>query len=249
MFHKKRKSGVPEKSENNAHSAGTADDAKSSKKFLHGKIKIKTAAVILAAIAAVTAVILIVLSVNSSQGIRKSQKLAKRIGDPVDKAASAANVELADSSDFEFVNELSTFSAVVESGRKTRVYDTGFPEWVIYCGENAFGNLESVTYCDFRILSSSINGVRKSGRIDTSRITAGSTLADTESVLGMDPYQIVYSESSVSRKYRYFYKDRQTGDVKAYIITVIFGKDNIVNSPVITEENNFLFDALKIDKD
>lgn len=250
MFHKKRKNSVPEKQEGTSElTAAQAEEQLKSKKASRKKAGGKAALffVLLAAVAA--AVLVIVLSVTGSEGMRKSQKLAKKIGEPVEKAESSAKIEMTDASDFSFINELYTFDSLAESERKTRVYDVSMPEWTIYCSEDSFGKLESVTYCDFRVLSSSINGIKKKNKIDTGQIVTGSTSAEVESILNMDPYQTVYSGSSVSKKYKYYYKDKQSGEIRAYIITVIFGKDNCVNSPVITEENNFIFDILRIDKD
>ena len=65
-----------------------------------------------------------------------------------------------------------------------------------------------------------------------------------ESVMNMKPYQIVYSENSTSVKYKYYCKDKQSDMINAYYITVILGKDNKVNSPVIEEENDFISEIL-----
>lgn len=251
MFHKKRKTSVPETKEGNSSGKsepvredGNNSSGKASKKR-SGKIAFL---IILAAVLAVSGAACYI-SVSGNQGIRKSQKLSKKIGEPLEKAASSAGVDLSFSSDFEYINELCTFTSLAESGRTTRVYDISLPQWTIYCSENSFGKLESVTYCDFRMLSSSINGVRKKSEIDVSGITTGSTVSEVEQILGMKPYQVVYSENSSSRKYRYYYKNKQSGAVKAYIITVIFGDENKVNSPAIVENNNFIFDTLKVEYD
>jgi hypothetical protein len=65
----------------------------------------------------------------------------------------------------------------------------------------------------------------------------------------MKPYQIVYAGTSTSKKYRYYYKNKQSGAVKAYIITVIFGEDGKVNSPAIVESSNFILDVLRVEND
>jgi len=210
-----------------------------------GKKRFRLLAVILAVIIAVIVFLIVYITVSGSQGMRKSQKLSKKIGETSEKAASYADIELTASSDFDFVNELVPFTSLAESEKTTKVYDVNVPEWTIFCSENSFGKLESVTYCDFRVLKKNINGFHKNNRVDTSAISTGSTLAEVDSVLDMDPYQIVYSENSISRKYKYYYKDKESGRIKAYYVTVMFGKDNKVNSPVIEEANNFIFEILK----
>lgn len=251
MFHKKRKSSVPDSPEESISPTPQSVNEDKGRRSGKKSRKPRRKTVFLIIITAVIAVsgIAVFLSVTGNQGIRKSQKLAKKIGEPLEKAAASAGVELMDSSDFELINELCTFNSLYESERSTSVYDVKMPEWTIYCSENSFGKLESVTYCDFRVLSSSINGIKKSSEIDVSRISTGSTASEVDDVLKMDPYQVVYSENSTARKYRYYYKNKQSGVVKAYCVTVIFGEEGKVNSPVIVENNDFIFDVLKVESD
>ena len=248
MFHKKRKTGVSQNTEENTPvSSGNVSEDKGS-----GKTQKKSKGKILAVIIAVALVAsggAIWYSVSGNQGLRKSQKLAKKIGEPLEKAVSSAGVELTGSSDFEYINELCTFTSLVESGRQTHVYNVSLPEWTIYCSENSFGKLESVTYCDFRALSSNINGEKKNSAIDVSPITPGSTSSEVDAVLKMKPYQIVYAGTITSKKYRYYYKNKQSGAVKAYIVTVIFGEDGKVNSPAVVESSNFILDVLRVESD
>ncbi len=246
MFHKKGKTADSASAENAAadnSSEVQTDGTRHVLKSKKGRIRIAAAAALIIVLAAAGMVIF--ASVSGNQGIRRAQKLSKKIGEPAEKAAAYASVELVKSSDFGFINELHTFTSLAEADSSTRVYDVGMPKWVIYCSENSFGKLESVTYCNFSVLSSNINGTKKNARIDTSSVSVGNTVSEVDKVLRMKPYQIVYSENSSSRKYKYYYKDKQTGDIKAYYITVIFGDDNKVNSPVLVEENNFIYDILK----
>lgn len=248
MFHKKRKTGVSQNTEENTPAgSGNVSEDKSSGKT-HKKRRGKIFAVIIA-VALVASGGAIWYSVSGNQGLRKSQKLAKKIGEPLEKAGSSAGVELTGSSDFEYINELCTFTSLTESGRQTHVYNVSLPEWTIYCSENSFGKLESVTYCDFRALSSNINGEKKSSAIDVSPITPGSSSSEVDAVLKMKPYQIVYAGTTTSKKYRYYYKNKQSGAVKAYIITVIFGSDGKVNSPAVVESSNFILDVLRVESD
>lgn len=252
MFHKKRKHSASDTSDPNSSvqaAAARAEERKAEKKASNSKLNVKAVIAAVVAVIAAAAIAAALLAVSANQGLRKSQKLAKKIGELSEKAASSAGVELVSSSDFRFINELCRFSSLAEASGTTRVYDVTMPSWTIFCSENSFGKLESVTYCDFRVLSSNINGIKKKSKIDTSGITTGSSASEVDAVLGMKPYQTVYSENSVSRQYKYFYIDKQSGETKAYYLTVIFGSDNKVNSPVIVEENNFLYDILKFDND
>lgn len=215
------------------------------KKNRKGKVSLRFILILLVVVTAAAVALFVFISISGNQGMRKSQKLSKKIGESSEKAASYADIDLTSASDFSFVNELVPFTSIAESGKTTRIYDVKVPEWTIFCSENSFGKLESVTYCDFRIMKNNINGIKKSSRIATESINVGSSLSEVETLLNMNPYQVVYSENSISRKYKYYYKDKQSDVIKAYYITVVFSKDNKVNSPVIEEENNFIYDFLK----
>ena len=116
MFHKKRKTGVPQNNEEStpAGSGNVSEDKGSGKtrKKHRGKIL-----AVLAAAAVIVSGLTVWYSVSGNQGIRKSQKLAKKIGEPLEKAVSSAGVELTGSSDFEYINELCTFTSLAESYR------------------------------------------------------------------------------------------------------------------------------------
>ena len=235
------------KSEVSAESSEVTEEKESVPKKKKDKKKFRLVLWLAAVIIVIFAVIIIFAFVSQNQGLRKSQKLSKKIGEQCDKAASYANTELVSSLDFSFINDMLPFDTLAESERTTSVYGVKIPEWTIFCSKNSFDKLESVTYCDFRILNKNINGIKKSEKIDTSGIHTGDTLSEVESVMNMKPYQIVYSENSTSVKYKYYCKDKQSDMINAYYITVILGKDNKVNSPVIEEENDFISEILKAD--
>ena len=91
MFHKKRKTGVSQNTEENtpAGSGNVSEDKLSGK--THKKRRGKIFAVIIA-VALVASGGAIWYSVSGNQGLRKSQKLAKKIGEPLEKAVSSAGV-------------------------------------------------------------------------------------------------------------------------------------------------------------
>ena len=246
MFGKNRK-----KKEKNPEISGESSEVREEKETVskkrQGVKKAKLFLCLSAVFILVLAAVMIFTLASFNQGFRKSKKLSGKIGEQCEKAASYANIELVSSSDFSFINNLIPFDSLAESERTTSVYGVKIPEWTIFCSENSFGKLESVTYCDFRILSKNINGIKKSERIDISQIPTGSSFSEAESVINMKPYQVVYSENSTSVKYKYYCKDKQSDMIKAYYIIVILGKDNKVNSPVIEEENDFISDILQAD--
>lgn len=207
---------------------------------------ILTAACILIVVAAVMTAASVI---SGNKGMLRAQKLAKKIGETTDKAVSSAKLDFVTYSDYDFLNGLVLSNYISESDKSIDVYDVSMPEWAVFCGEDAFGKLDSVTYCDFRILENNINGIKKKSKIDVSQITTGKTQKEVDSILDMKPYQTVYSKDMVSKKYKYYYRDKQENRIRAYYITVIFDSDeNTANSPAIEEENDFIKEILKPEK-
>lgn len=243
----KDKSRKKTKNENSSEVSETQEDKEKTPKKRHIRKK-PGFILILAAVCAVAAAVFIVFAVvSNNQGLRMSQKLSKKIGEQIEKAASYANAELVSASDFNFINDLMNFDVLAESEKTTDVYGIKIPEWTVFCSGNSFGKLESVTYCEFRVLSKNINGIKKSERIDVSLIDTGMTFSEAEKIINIKPYQIVYSENSTAYKYKYYCRDKQSDMINAYYITVMVGKDNKVNSPVIEEKNDFISEILKAD--
>jgi hypothetical protein len=221
--------------------------AKKKRRFTRKKARFLLLLIMIAVVAA--AVVYLMFFIGSNKGMRKAQKLAKKIGESSVKIGYRDDGYIT-SSDFEFLNDLIDFSVINEAPRKTDIYGVSVPEWVIYCGEDSYGNLESVTYYDFRVLEDNINGVRKSSHIDTSKITTGMTMSEVDEILDMTPYQTFYSGNTTVKKYKYYYRDKQSDVIGAYYITVIFSMEkHLVNAPVMEEENDFIYDILKVDND
>ena len=223
---------------------------KSEKRKRKSGKKVKVRGRIIAFLLILFSVIVIVFtlfaSVSSNQGYRRAQKIAKKIGENPEKAYTSSKADFVSSSDYDFLNELTDFTVLNESDNRISVYGVGLPSWIVFCNEDSFGKLESVSYFDFRILKNNINGIKQKSRIDVSQISTGMKMSEADKIIGMKPYQIVFSENIISKKYKYYYKDKQNGNINAYYITVIFNSEtNIVNSPAIEEKNDFMFDILK----
>lgn len=241
----KDKSRKETKNENSSEASEMQEEKGTAPKKRH--IRKKSGFILILAAVCAVAVFIVYAVVSNNQGLRTSQKLSKKIGEQIEKAASYANAELVSASDFNFINDLMNFDVLAESEKTTDVYGIKIPEWTVFCSGNSFGKLESVTYCDFRVLSKNINGIKKSERIDVSLIDTGMTFSEAEKIINIKPYQIVYSENSTAFKYKYYCRDKQSDMIKAYYITVMVGKDNKVNSPVIEEKNDFISEILKAD--
>lgn len=207
------------------------------------KVKIVIIAVVLAVL--VIIIVSLVFSALGKSGMRKSEKLAKKIGEPVNKASAYAKVEFQSALKYDFLDGITESSLVVESGSDTDVYGVKLPSWCIFCTENTFGNLGDVTYYNFDVLSDNINGVKKESKVDVLDITVGTTEKDADEILDMEPYQICYLEETKVKKYKYYCEDNINDSIEAYYITVMFNDKNVVNAPVIEEKNDFISDILR----
>ncbi len=190
-------------------------------------------------------VILLILNLTGNKGIRKSEKLAKKIGDSIVKASDYAKVELQQVSGYDFLDINKENSLIYEASSDTDVYGVEFPSWIIVCTEDMFGNLVDVTYYNFQVLSDNINGVKKESKIDISGIKPGVSEKESDDILDMEPYQIYYQDGTKVKKYKYYFKNNSTHTIDAYYITVMFNDKGTVNAPVIEEINDFISDILK----
>ena len=203
--------------------------------------RIKIIAALLVVDVLLVSVCFIFVGISSNKGVRKTEKLSKKIGQPIEKAASYADIEFSKSSDFEYLNSVIDYNCVYESDKKTSLYGINMPQWAVFCTEDMFGNLSCVSYYDFRLLEDNINGIRKKSKIDISAVTSGMSEKDVAKILNMDPYKTVVSDGTISRKYKYYYKDKQSDSIKSYYITILFGSStHTVNAPVIEEESSLI---------
>lgn len=234
-------------SENPVRNKSLREKNSSKKKFftIRKKNRVKLYFIILAVIMATATIIAISAGVSSNKGIRKCEKLSKKIGQSSEKAADYANVEFTKASDYSFLNDLTDYSYICKSDKKTDIYGVRVPSWAIFCTEDMFGNLSDVAYYNFTVLENNINGEKKKSRFDISSIKTGMDKKGVDKLLDMDLYSISVSDGIKSEKYKYYYKDKKNEDIKAYYLTIIFDDNNKVSSPVIEEENIFINDILK----
>lgn len=203
--------------------------------------RIKIIIAVLAAIALLIVICFVCFGISSNKGLRKSEKISKKIGQPMEKAASYADIDFSKSSDFQYLNSAIDYNGVYESDKKIKIYGINMPQWAIFCTEDMFGNLSSVSYYDFRLLEDNINGTRKKNKIDLSSVTSGMSKKDVDSILDMDPYKTVVSDDTISREYKYYYKDKQSESIKSYNLTILYSSsNNTVNAPVMEEESSLI---------
>lgn len=224
-------------------------EEKNSKNISKKDRKFKIIAAIIGIVVIIITVVIISVSVMSDIGMKNTRKLAKKIGEDTDKAYSSAKLsdDIVSKSDFEFLNVLSEESdSIIESEKQTTVAGVVMPEWVIFCSADSFGKLKDVSYYDFNQLQGSMNGCKKKSIIDTSQITNGMKENEVDKILDMEPYITQYSSDTVTKTYKYYYRDKQTKSTNAYYIRILFSRENgTVKAPVISEKNDFILNILE----
>lgn len=180
---------------------------------------------ILAALCAVMAVglvggVIIYVNVRRNDGAKHAEKLSMSIGTSVADAQKNAKVELLSGSEYQLLNQmLQPIGGVYESKKSTKVQGVKLPEWIIRCNVDE-GVLGEVVYYNYELLEKNSYGTERKTYLDPSAIAAGSTVEQAESILGLEPYAVIYhTDRTETREYRYCYEDGETGDLTAYVIT------------------------------
>lgn len=224
-------------------------EEKNSKNISKKDKKFKIIAVGIGVVLIIVIAIIISVSMMSDIGMKNTRKLAKKIGEDKNKAYSSAKLsdDTVSKSDFEFLNVLAKGSdSIIESDKQVSVSGVVMPKWAIFCMTDSFGKLTDVSYYDFEQLQNNMNGCKKKGIIDTSPITNGTSEKEAEKILDMEPYITQYSSDTVTKTYKYYYKDKQTKSINAYYIRVLFSRENnTVIAPVVSEKNDYILDILE----
>lgn len=203
-------------------------------------------------IGSVLAVILIVvlvfaLKARKNDGDRIAAKLADNLGSSVSSAESKANVDLYGMAKCDDLNDLDEFDLIYESVKEIKVGGVHIPQWAILCNTATDGSLGEVIYYNFSLLKKETAGVKKKGYLGTSEVLNGMKKDAVSEILDMEPFKIAYFDDNTEQhKYKYCYKEKGTGDLKSYCITVLYGADDTVTA-VLDKPVNFIADDLKVD--
>lgn len=180
---------------------------------------------ILAALCVVMAVglvggVIIYVNVRRNDGAKHADKLSMSIGTSVADAQKNAKIELVSGSEYQILNQmLQPIGGVFESTKSTKVQGVKLPEWIIRCNVDE-GVLGEIVYYNYELLEKNSYGTERKTYLDPASLTAGCTVEQAESILGLSPYAVTYhTDRTETREYRYCYEDGETNDLTAYIIT------------------------------
>ena len=164
--------------------------------------------------------IAIYISVSRNDGAKHAEKLSMSMGASVSDAQKVSKIELLDGSKHSLLNQLmQPVGGVYESTKSAKVQGVTLPEWIIHCDVDD-ATLGEIRYYNFELLEKNAYGTERKTYLDPASLTAGCTVDQAESILGLEPYAVIYhTDRTETREYRYCYEDGETGNLTAYIIT------------------------------
>ena len=170
-------------------------------------------------------VITLVVSISSGKGKKLARNTAEYLGKTVAVAESKLDVHFKDKSAFSVLNKALEFDYVEESEDSVKVDGTKYPEWAVLVKVNKQQQIQSVKYCDFKLLKKDVRGVECDKIINLDRFDEGADYSKVNSEIGIDPYSISYSEKLVTYRYRYWFEN-DSGDQQQVVLDVSYDNDN-----------------------
>ncbi len=207
----------------------------------------------LIALLVITLAVLIAVFIGVNQykkwrndGKRYAKTLSEQIGVSPKTAEKYAKLTLSEASDFPYINmvmEQKGYSYLYESGETVSVSGVAIPEWVIYITvENA--TVTEVMYYDYKELGKYGNGTKTKDHVSASGIVDGMDSARVQDYTGFGPLCTLYEKDVTTEYYKYYYNDKNTGNVVSYILSVEYREGA---APVAVENpNHFLLSMLTV---
>ena len=236
----------------NARKASEKRKKNSKKKFSRKKFSLpamnRSAMVILIVIAVLVAVLLgIIIHANwRNNGARFALKLSQQIGEQQATAEKSAHLKLGGSSEFSCINQISMEQGglLFESQKATTVSGVKIPEWVIFVKKENSDILSEITFYHYKQLGEFGNGVKVKGHVAAEGITTIMTPEDVQHYIGFQPLRVNYRENGMQEAYKYYFKDKNSGDSVAYILYVNY--ENGLAVSAAEEQNQFILPFLTL---
>ena len=200
---------------------GKTEKLRSRFSMKHLKIFLAIAAVLIL----IALVVTLVVSISSGKGKKLARNTAEYLGKTVAVAESKLDVHFKDKSSFSVLNKALEFDYVEESEDSVKVDGTKYPEWAVLVKVNKQQQIQSVKYCDFKLLKKDVRGVECDKIINLDRFDEGADYSKVNSEIGIDPYSISYSEKLVTYRYRYWFEN-DSGDQQQVVLDVSYDNDN-----------------------
>lgn len=199
--------------------AGRSQDVAASDK----RFRLIIAAVITLVLVAV--IIIIILMISDVSGLKNAKELAEYINKPILTARNKTDIYLSDESSYNGLNTLTKFDWVAESDKDVEVDGVKYPSWAVLIDLNDQDKIAAVTYADFSVLKKNRKGVKTDEEIDLGKIPTGEKFRKVKDQIDIDPFAIVYGDSTETYIYRYYFINNYD-DEQAMALSVVFDSDN-----------------------
>ncbi len=208
----------------------------------------QAAAMLFAAIVLVAIIILISAKVKEwrNDGARYAQTLSEQIGVSPETAEKYTKVELTGTSEYACVNAAAaaqSYSYLFESQKTVEVSGVSVPEWLIFAG-TVNNVITEVTYYDYTQIAGYGNGIKTKAHIDAAMINTGMDSKAVQDYVGFAPLRTKYTSEGVVETYKYFYEDKETGNLVSYLLHVSYMNGKA--SAAAEEENQFMVELLTV---
>ena len=209
------------KKKHNVPSGKSKRQAAMGKKIIIGACGIAAAALIIT--------VAVLVSKRSNDGNRFAEKLSQCIGSQIQTAQSSSKIDLDSQTGFALIdNTLSDGASCTASKKTATVQGVSIPEWAIICN-SPDGTLFDVWFYQYEMLEDTPYGIKRKAYLDPHQTAAGATTDQLEETLGIKPYCIHYlNDGTQTREYRYCFKDAETDNLTAYIITANFDRTGML---------------------
>lgn len=195
---------------------------------LRSKFGMKHLKILIGVIVAALIVLLIitlVVSIASGKGKKLANKTSEYVGKSVAVAESKLDVKFKDKSAYAGLNKALEFDYVEESEDSVKVDGVTYPEWAVLIKVDKKQYINTVKYCDFKLLKKNIKGIECDKLINLDKFDKGTSLDKVLDAVDIDPYSISYANDLVTYRFRYWF-DSDTGDEQQVVLDVSFDGDN-----------------------
>lgn len=216
----------------------TGKKGKKNRKKSHPKLKRFLVILAVAAVLAAALFVFILVSRVKNDGARYARKLSEQIGVQIGDAQKKADVTLVANSAYPTLNSLfASYQGMFESKKSCRISGVKMPEWAIFCNTDA-EELTNITYYNYAVLEKNVFGTNRKSYIDPNLVPLSISPEEAEEYLNLKPYLVQYLQGkTVLREYRYCYKDGDSGDNVAYVITAVWDENNQLTSITDNRKN------------
>ncbi len=212
------------------------------------RISPKAAAILFAIIVVVVVAAIVTIKVQQwrNDGARYAQTLSEQIGVSPETAEKYARMKLEKTSEYACVNMAADEDDYIyESKKSVQVSGVTIPEWLILTS-TVNNVVTEVSYYDYRQLKEYGNGVKTKAHISYEGINTGMDSAAVQKYMGFAPFCTRYNGENVVESYKYYYKDKNTGDTVSYLLHVTYNADGKAASAA-EEENYFILSVLTLE--